>query len=522
MFMKIKRNHLVIGVALLATSLMGLVACAPAATLVPPTLVPTNPAPPTTVPTVAPAQAAAFTIQLGQKDQLGKFLADGNDRTLYLFTKDSKDTSNCNDSCAQAWPPIPSTSKPDLKEGLNAALIGSTQRKDGTTQLTYNGWPLYYFGKDQQAGDTNGQAVGSVWWVVSAEGNPVKPTGLQMSNNDKLGKFLGDDAGRSVYAFTKDTKDTTVCYDKCEQSWPPVLTLGQPTLKDGINSALVGSIQRKDGTMQVTYNGMPLYYFANDKAPADTTGQAVGNVWWVVSAEGNLVKPTGLQVDTNDKLGKFLGDDTGRTVYAFTKDTKDTSVCYDKCEQSWPPVLTLGQPTLKDGINSALVGSIQRKDGTMQVTYNGMPLYYFANDKAPADTTGQAVGNVWWVVSAEGNLVKPTGLQVDTNDKLGKILGDDAGRTVYAFTKDTKDTTVCYDKCEQSWPPLLTLGQPTLKDRINSALVGSIQRKDGTMQVTYNGMPLYYFANDKAPADTTGQAVGGVWYVVTPDGGLGK
>jgi predicted lipoprotein with Yx(FWY)xxD motif len=288
--MKIARNHLTLGVALMVTAFAGLVACAPAATPPPPTVAPTNVPAPTTAPTTAPAQAAAFTIELAQKDQLGKFLADGQGRTLYLFTKDIPGTSNCTDKCAQSWPPILSGAAPDLKEGLNASLIGTTQRKEGTTQLTYNGWPLYYYGKDQQAGDTTGQAVGNVWWVISAEGNPVKPTGIEVSSNTSLGKFLADDAGRTVYAFTKDSKGTTVCYDKCEQSWPPVVSLGQATLKDGVDSAMIGSVQRKDGTMQVTYNGIPLYYYIKDQTPGSTAGQAVGEVWFVVTPDGSLTK----------------------------------------------------------------------------------------------------------------------------------------------------------------------------------------------------------------------------------------
>lgn len=286
--MKISGNRLTVGLALLATSVLGLVACAPAAALPAPTVAPTDvPAKPS-APTNGAAQSTAFTIALAQKDPMGKFLADGHGRTLYLLTKDTPGTSNCYDQCAQSWPPILSGTSPELQDGLNAALVGTTQRKDGSAQLTYNGWPLYYFGKDQQAGDTNGQAVGKVWWVISAEGNPVKPSGLEVSSNATLGKFLADDAGRSVYAFTKDSKGTTVCYDKCEQSWPPVVTLGQPALKDGINSAMIGSVLRKDGTMQVTYNGIPLYYYVKDQTSGSTAGQGVGQVWFLVTPDGTL------------------------------------------------------------------------------------------------------------------------------------------------------------------------------------------------------------------------------------------
>lgn len=427
--MNIGRKQFAIGIALIATSLIGLAACAPAAAPPAPTEAPTNvpaptvaptsaPAPvipttaptsapaPTTAPTSAPAQAASFTLQLADNSQLGKVLSDGNGRTLYLLTKDTPGTSNCYDQCAQSWPPIISSNAPTLNDGLSSALVGSTKRTDGTTQITFNGWPLYYFGKDQKPGDTTGQAVGKVWWVISGEGNPVKPTGLQVSQNDTLGKFLADDAGRTVYAFTKDTKDTTTCYDKCEQSWPPLVSLGQPALQTGVDSAKLGTLTRKDGTTQLTYNGIPLYYFAKDLKPGDTNGQALGKVWWVVSGEGNPIKPAGLQVSQNDKLGKFLADDSGRTVYAYLKDSKDTTTCYDKCEQAWPPLISLGQPTLQAGVDAGMIGTLKRKDGTTQVTFNGIPLYYYAADVATGDTNGQGLGSVWYVLSPSGSTVK--------------------------------------------------------------------------------------------------------------------
>jgi predicted lipoprotein with Yx(FWY)xxD motif len=383
---------------LLVVTVLVLSACAPAATPAPPTAAPTDaPAPKT-----AAAQPQAVTLQMAQNDELGSFLADGDGRTLYLFTKDTANTTVCYDECAAAWPPLLTLGEPTLNAGVTAEVIGTTERNDGTTQLTYNGWPLYYFAKDEAPGDTTGQAVGDVWWVVSGEGNPIKPAGLQIAQNDALGSFLADGEGRTLYLFTKDTKDTTVCYDKCEQAWPPLLSLGEPTLSEGIITTLVGTTLREDGTTQLTYNGWPLYYFAQDAAAGDTTGQAVGDVWWVVSGEGNPIKPAGLQVTENEALGSFLADGAGRTLYLFTKDTADTTVCYDQCEQAWPPLLTLGEPMLGDGIDASLLGTTVRKDGTSQVTYNGWPLYYYAEDVAPGDTAGQGVGEVWYVVTPEG------------------------------------------------------------------------------------------------------------------------
>jgi predicted lipoprotein with Yx(FWY)xxD motif len=400
---------------------LGLAACAPAATPQAPAPAPTNPPAPTEVPpaaapaaTTAPAATAApaapmakaVTLQIGGNDALGKFLTDGDGNTLYLLTKDPKGTSNCNGQCATSWPPVIPDGQPTLKDGVSSALISTTLRADGSKQLTYNGWPIYYFEKDQKPGDTNGQGVNNVWWVVSGEGNPIKPATVDLTPTDKLGNILVDGSGMSLYLFTVDKPDVSNCYGKCEVAWPPLLTIGQPTLGDNVSAGAISTTVRKDGSMQVTYNGWPLYYFFKDKAPGDVQGQGVTNNWWVVSGEGNPIKPASLAITTTDKLGKILVDGNDRTVYAFTKDTKDTTTCYDKCEVAWPPLLETDTPKVGDGVDASLLGTTTRKDGTVQVTYNGMPLYYYFKDQASGDTTGQGVGNVWYVVTPDGNLMK--------------------------------------------------------------------------------------------------------------------
>lgn len=107
----------------------------------------------------------------------------------------------------------------------------------------------------------------------------------------------------------------------------------------------------------------------------------------------------------NDKLGSFLVDDKGMTLYLYTKDTPNTSVCYDKCATAWPPLLTTGDPVAGEGVDASKFGTTNRTDGTVQVTFNGWPLYYYAKDKAPGDVVGEDVGGVWYVVSAAGDKV---------------------------------------------------------------------------------------------------------------------
>src|ERR1700682_3179101 len=82
-------------------------------------------------------------------------------------------------------------------------------------------------------------------------------------------------------------------------------------------------------------------------------------------------------------LGKFLVDGTGNTLYVFMKDSAGQSNCYDACATSWPPLVTKNKPTAGDGVDTSLLGITTRKDGSIQVTYKNMPLYYFVADKAP-------------------------------------------------------------------------------------------------------------------------------------------
>lgn len=98
--------------------------------------------------------------------------------------------------------------------------------------------------------------------------------------------FVVDGRDRSLYVFMSDTPNTSTCEGQCAQNWPPLLTTGKPTIGAGITERLVGTTTRRDGSMQVTYAGRPLYYFARDQTPGNANGQGVGGVWFLVQANG--------------------------------------------------------------------------------------------------------------------------------------------------------------------------------------------------------------------------------------------
>ena len=110
---------------------------------------------------------------------------------------------------------------------------------------------------------------------------------------------------------------------------------------------------------------------------------------------------------------------------------------------------------------------------------------------------------------------------VADNAKLGQILVDGNGRTLYLFEKDTTSASTCYGACASFWPPLLTSGSPQAGSGAKASLLGSTKRTDGTTEVTYAGHPLYYVVTDHTPGDATGQGVnnfGAAWFVVGADG----
>ncbi len=111
-----------------------------------------------------------------------------------------------------------------------------------------------------------------------------------MTAESPAGQIVVDENGMSVYYFTKDTKDsgTSACTDACLAAWPPVISDSDSPELDGVTGT-VGTIETPDGKKQVTLNGMPLYYFAKDKAAGDILGQGVNSVWYLVAPDGEMI-----------------------------------------------------------------------------------------------------------------------------------------------------------------------------------------------------------------------------------------
>jgi predicted lipoprotein with Yx(FWY)xxD motif len=218
----------------------------------------------------------------------------------------------------------------------------------------------------------------------------------------------------TLYIYSKDTPDTSTCTGDCAKAWPPFTPAGSVTAGTGVDQSLIGSVTLADSSKVITWNHMPLYYFAGDKKPGDTTGQGVDGVWFIVGPRGNVMKrlgaynPSGnamVNMATNATLSQILVDGKGMTLYIFTQDTPDKSTCTGDCAKAWPPFTTKGSVTAGSGVQQSMLGTATLADGSKIVTYNHLPLYYWSGDTKPGDVTGQGVSSIWFVVSPEGKAV---------------------------------------------------------------------------------------------------------------------
>ena len=129
--------------------------------------------------------------------------------------------------------------------------------------------------------------------VASSPGTPAPSSMTTVAlHSSPLGQILVDSSGRTLYLFEADKGGMSSCNNDCASVWPPLLAKGTVHGADGINQSLLSTTARSDGSLEVTYNGHPLYYFVSDKQAGDTLGQGIssfGAEWYVLSAAGSKV-----------------------------------------------------------------------------------------------------------------------------------------------------------------------------------------------------------------------------------------
>jgi predicted lipoprotein with Yx(FWY)xxD motif len=221
----------------------------------------------------------------------------------------------------------------------------------------------------------------------------------------------------------------------------------------------------------------------------------------------NATDTKNVKLATDPNLGSILTDKEGMTLYFFTKDVKGASVCEGGCLQQWP-VFYQEQVDPAEGLEISDFANITRTDGSMQTTYKGWPLYYYAPDTKPGDVTGEDVGKVWYVA-------KPDYTIMLANNDI-QYLSDINGKTLYYFTVDTSpDVSNCNGGCLQAWPEF-NVENIVAPSVINKNDFKTITRSDGKKQISYKGKPLYYYVQDVARGDNKGRGVNEKWYEMTP------
>jgi len=133
------------------------------------------------------------TVTVTSTDEYGDILAGPDGLTLYMFGADEQGAteSACAGECAQNWPPLTVDGEPAAGEGVGTDL-SAFERDDGSTQVAANGWPLYYWANDEEPGDTDGQGVNDVWWVLDADGTPIRGDDNGGGDSDDAGSGGGD------------------------------------------------------------------------------------------------------------------------------------------------------------------------------------------------------------------------------------------------------------------------------------------------------------------------------------------
>lgn len=244
---------------------------------------------------------------------VGNVVTDSAGATLYRFDKDTAQPpkSACDGSCATTWPAVPADDA-TASAGIDTNLLGAVVRPDGTRQLTLAGWPVYRYAQDSRPGEAKGEGVGGTWHALAADGKkavdqkpaaPKPAEGMSMGqmgaelsvmNDAKLGNILMDGQGRTLYRFNNDSAWPMKfgCLGACLDTWKPAAAVDKKKV-NGIAAALVGSVKRPDGTMQLTIDCWPVYTFTGDTAPGQTNGHNKQGLWFAVTDAGKKAPAAG-------------------------------------------------------------------------------------------------------------------------------------------------------------------------------------------------------------------------------------
>lgn len=236
------------------------------------------------------------------------------------------------------------------------------------------------------------------------------------STTTPIGEVLTSADGLTLYGFTNDVDAVSTCVGTCADAWPPIIVPADFTAGPGLDVGIFATAERDDGQLQLVAGRFPLYTFDGDAVPGDITGHGSGDVWFAIGTDG-ILYPADAPVVSDDvasgpivdlgstDLGDVLVDANGLSLYGFTNDVDGLPTCDDACADAWPPII-VESAELPEGLDPEIYSVVERNDGSFQLKAGIWPLYLFAGDAAPGDSNGQGSGDVWFLVTPDGGLIK--------------------------------------------------------------------------------------------------------------------
>jgi uncharacterized surface protein with fasciclin (FAS1) repeats len=478
-----------------------------------------------------------------------QYFTDAYGLTLYAYSKDLKNKNTYTSADFKndfVWPIY------EMTEVILPSILDKTKFSvtdvHGRKQLSYNGWPLYYFGADNQVkGSTKGVSLPTpgTWPVARQnmpEATPVTVVDIVVASESHntletavlaagLAGALSGEGPFTVFAPT-DAAFAALPAGTLDALLADPSGLLTQILLYHVVGASVLSTDLQDGMVATTLLGEDIKVsfradgiYINEAKVVMADLEAGNGIVHVIDLV--ITPPASVQIAETMTKGNILTDSRGKTLYFYTRDAKDISNCTGGCLNNWP---IFYDPNLRpgDGLEASDFGTIDRGNGVMQNTYKGWPLYYYVQDTKAGDIAGDGRSGVWFVAKPDYTIMLVNNQLIGNDGKNYKgdytegveviqYFTDAKGRTLYTWSRDffnTNKFTRPDFSNNTNWP-VYEEDEIVIPSLLDASLFSVID-VHGRKQMTYKGWPLYYFGADgNVRGNTKGVSVPmpGVWPV---------